>query len=497
MTALQGNRVLPHDVRMATNARAPFDARVLAELRDVVGDDGVVSRATELKVYECDGWTIAKSTPDVLVRPRTTVEVSAILKLLHRRNLSFVPRGAGTGVSGGCLPLAAPVMICTSRMNRIVAIDLANRRIEVESGVVNLHVTNAVKAQGYFYAPDPSSQVACTIGGNIAENSGGPHTLKYGVTTNHVLGIELVLPDGEVVELGGPAEERCGYDLVGAVVGAEGTAGIVTRATLRLMREPQAHRTLLGVFHDVEDATRAVSSIIAAGIIPGAIEMMDQLIIRAVEQAFHIGLPQDAGAVLIIEIDGIGAAMDEQGHRLTELVLGAGATEVRMARDENERAALWKARKRAFGAIGRLAPNYATQDGVVPRTKLPAILREITEISRRYELQIGNVFHAGDGNIHPIVMYDERDPSQVRRAIDAGREILKACVAMGGSLTGEHGIGVEKMAEMPLIFSPDDLLVMTELRRVFDPDQRSNPNKVIPAPGGCVEVATPRRQAPL
>ena len=482
---------------MVTDSHPRVDSRLIAELREIAGTDGVTSRPTELKVYECDGWTIEKSAPDLLVRPRTTAEVSAILGLLFRRKLAFVPRGAGTGLSGGCLPINAPVMICTSRMNRVLAIDLENRRIDVESGVVNLHVTNAVKAQGYFYAPDPSSQVACTIGGNIAENSGGPHTLKYGVTTNHVLGLELVMPDGEVTELGGPVEERCGYDLVGAVVGAEGTTGIVTRATLRLMREPEAHRTLLAVFDDVDGATRAVSVIIAAGIIPGAIEMMDQMIISAVEAAFHVGLPQDAGAVLIIEVDGISAAMDEQGRRLSELVLGAGARTVRLARDENERAALWKARKRAFGAIGRLAPNYATQDGVVPRTRLPDILREISAVSRRYQLRIGNVFHAGDGNIHPIVLYDERDSSEVRRAIEAGRDILKACVEMGGSLTGEHGIGVEKMAEMPLIFSPDDLMVMAELRRVFDPDERSNPNKVIPTPGACVEVATPRRQAPL
>jgi len=482
---------------MVTDSHPRVDSRLIAELREIAGTDGVTSRPTELKVYECDGWTIEKSAPDLLVRPRTTAEVSAILGLLYRRKLAFVPRGAGTGLSGGCLPINAPVMICTSRMNRVLAIDLENRRIDVESGVVNLHVTNAVKAQGYFYAPDPSSQVACTIGGNIAENSGGPHTLKYGVTTNHVLGLELVLPDGEVTELGGPVEERCGYDLVGAVVGAEGTTGIVTRATLRLMREPEAHRTLLAVFDDVDGATRAVSVIIAAGIIPGAIEMMDQMIISAVEAAFHVGLPQDAGAVLIIEVDGISAAMDEQGRRLSELVLGAGARTVRLARDENERAALWKARKRAFGAIGRLAPNYATQDGVVPRTRLPDILREISAVSRRYQLRIGNVFHAGDGNIHPIVLYDERDSSEVRRAIEAGRDILKACLEMGGSLTGEHGIGVEKMAEMPLIFSPDDLMVMAELRRVFDPDERSNPNKVIPTPGACVEVATPRRQAPL
>src|SRR5690348_9288899 len=315
---------------MATDADFQVDASLIAELREIVGADGVTSHVTELRVYECDGWTIEKSAPDVLVRPRTTAEVSAILKLLHQRKLAFVPRGAGTGLSGGCLPVKAPVMICTSRMNRVLAIDLANRRIEVESGVVNPHVTNAVKAQGYFYAPDPSSQAACTIGGNIAENSGGPHTLKYGVTTNHVLGLELVLPDGEVIQLGGPVDERCGYDLVGALVGAEGTAGIVTRAMLRLMREPEAHRTLLAVFDDVEAATRAVSSVIAAGIIPGAIEMMDQMIIQAVEAAFHAGLPQEAGAVLIIELDGMSAALDEQGQRLSELMAAAGAGTVRV-----------------------------------------------------------------------------------------------------------------------------------------------------------------------
>ncbi len=467
------------------------------ELRSIVGTDAVIARASELKVYECDGWTVEKSAPDVLVMPRTADEVSAILRALDRRGVAFVPRGAGTGLSGGALPVDAPVMICTSRMNRILAVNLANRRVEVQSGVVNLRVTDAVKPHGYFYAPDPSSQQACTIGGNIAENSGGPHTLKYGVTTNHVLGIELVLPDGEVVELGGPAEERCGYDLVGAVVGAEGTAGIVTAATLRLLREPEGRRTLLAAFPDVDSATQAVSSIIAAGIVPGAIEMMDQLIIRAVEAAFHVGLPPDAGAVLIVELDGLNAGLDERAAEVTGLMRSAGADEVRLARDEVERAALWKARKRAFGAVGRLAPNYATQDGVVPRTRLPDILRVISEVSRRHSLAIGNVFHAGDGNIHPIILYDEREPGQVRRAIEAGRDILRACVELGGSLTGEHGIGVEKLGEMPLLFSPEDLLAMTELRRVFDPRERSNPNKVIPRPGACVEVAAPRRQAPL
>ena len=474
-----------------------LDPPLLDELRAILGIEAIVSRATELKVYECDGWTVEKSSPDILLMPRSTAELSAVMAALDRRAIAYVPRGAGTGLSGGCLPLNAPAMICTSKMNRIVEIDYDNRRVEVESGVVNLHVTNAVKARGYFYAPDPSSQVACTIGGNIAENSGGPHTLKYGVTTNHVLGLEVVLPDGEIVELGGPTEERCGYDLVGAVVGAEGTTGIVTRATLRLMREPENHRTLLASFPDVDSATRAVSLIIASGILPGALEMMDQLITRAVEDAFHVGLPADAGAVLIIELDGLEAGLTATADAVATMAQSCGASAVKLARDEAERALLWKARKRAFGAVGRLAPNYATQDGVVPRTCLPQILRVISEVSRRYDLRIGNVFHAGDGNLHPIILYDERVPGQVRRAIDAGRDILKACIEMGGSLTGEHGIGVEKIGEMPLLFSPDDLRVMTELRHVFDPKGRSNPGKVIPEPGACVEVAAPRRQVPI
>jgi glycolate oxidase len=479
-----------------TVGRTAIGADVARELRAIVGDDAIVSRVSELKVYECDGWTIEKSAPDLLVMPHSTSEVSAVLRALHRRGIAFVPRGAGTGLSGGALPLA-PVMICTSKMNRILTIDLANRRAEVQSGVVNLHVTNAVKTNSYFYPPDPSSQMACTIGGNIAENSGGPHTLKYGVTTNHVLGLEVVLPDGEVVGLGGPVDERCGFDLVGAVVGSEGTCGMVTTATLRLMREPEGHRTILATFADVENATAAVSKIIASGMIPGAIEMMDRLILKAVEAAFHVGFSPDAGAVLIVEIDGLEVGLAERATAAIDLMRTCGVTEAKLARDEAERALLWKARKRAFGAVGRLAPNYATQDGVVPRTRLPDILRVINAVSERHGLAIGNVFHAGDGNIHPIVLYDEREPAQVQHAIEAGREILTACVKMGGSLTGEHGIGVEKMGEMPLPFSPDDLIAMTELRRVFDPDERSNPHKVIPTPGACVEVTSPRRQVPL
>jgi len=469
----------------------------VSALRAIAGDDAVIARPNELRVYECDGYTLEKSAPEGVVLPRTTQQVAQILRLLHREGIAFVPRGAGTGLSGGCLPVNAPVMVGTSRMTRILEIDLANRRAVVEAGVVNLSVTNAVKQHGLLYAPDPSSQMACTIGGNVAENSGGPHTLKYGVTTNHVLGVELVLPDGEVVELGGAVEDIPGYDLTGLVVGAEGTFGIVTKATLRLVRQPEAWRTLLGIFESVDDATASVSGIIGAGIIPAALEMMDQLIVGAVEAAFHFGFPTDAGAVLIVEIDGLTAGLDQQAQRVATICRANRARDVQVAKDEAERAALWKSRKRAFGAVGRLAPNYCTQDGVVPRTKVPEIMRRITEIGQRYQLRIGNVFHAGDGNIHPILLFDERDADQVRRVLAAGREILEACVALGGSVTGEHGIGVEKIAQMPLVFTPQDLLVMSQLRRVFDPELRCNPGKIFPTPGACVETTRPHRQAAM
>ena len=470
---------------------------LLGALRAIVGTDAVIAHDSELRVYECDGYTLEKSAPEVVVLPSTTAEVSAVLALLQREHVAFVPRGAGTGLSGGCLPVAAPVMVGTSRMKRIVSIDFANRRATVEAGVVNLNVTNAVRPRGLYYAPDPSSQPACTIGGNVAENSGGPHTLKYGVTTNHVLGLELVLPSGEVVELGGAPEDVPGYDLVGLTVGSEGTFGIVTQATLRLSRQPEAWKTLLAIFESVEDATQTVSGIIAAGIVPAALEMMDRLIVEAIEAAFHFGFPTDAGAVLIIELDGLAAGLDHQAQQVMDVCRANHAREVRLAKDESERAALWKSRKRAFGAVGRLAPSYCTQDGVVPRTKLPDILRAISQVAARYQLRIANVFHAGDGNIHPILLYDERDADETRRVLAAGRDILAACVALGGSVTGEHGIGVEKIEQMPLIFSPTDLLVMQQLRRVFDPEQRCNPGKIFPTPGVCVETTRPMRRAAM
>jgi glycolate oxidase len=473
------------------------DQRLLEALRAIVGDDGIIARDTELRVYECDGYTLERAVPRVVALPRSTYEVSELCRLLHRERVAFVPRGAGTGLSGGCLPLGAPVMICTSRMKRILEIDIANRRAVVEAGVVNLDVTRAVAAHGLCYAPDPSSQAACTIGGNIAENSGGPHTLKYGVTTNHVLGVELVLPNGDVVNLGGSLEDLPGYDLTGLVVGSEGTLGIVTQATLRLIRSPFAWKTLLGVFESIEQATATVSGIIRAGMIPAALEMMDQLIVGAVEDAYHFGFPTDAGAVLIVELDGLAAGVEVQAERVIDICREHAAREVRVAKSEAERALLWKCRKRAFGAVGRLAPNYCTQDGVVPRTKLPEILARIQEIGGRYDLRIGNVFHAGDGNIHPILLYDERDAGEVERVLNAGREILEACVELGGSVTGEHGIGVEKIAQMPLLFSEADLELMRRLRQVFDPAGRCNPGKIFPTPGACVETTRPRRQVPL
>src|SRR5712664_329904 len=439
---------------------------LLADLRGIVGADGVIDRPEALLVYECDGYTLERAAPEVVVLPRTPAEVAAVLRLLAAERVAFVPRGAGTGLSGGTLPVEAPVMVGTSRLTAIEAIDIANRRIVAQAGVVNQWVTNAVRAHGLCYAPDPSSQPACTIGGNIAENSGGPHTLKYGVTTNHVLGVELVLASGEVVTLG-------------------------------LVRAPEAYRTLLAVFESVDAASEAVSGIIAAGIVPAALEMMDRLILQALEQAYHVGLPTDAGAVLLIELDGPAVGLDPQADRVAAVCRQNRVREVRVARDEAERAALWKCRKRAFGAVGRLEPNYCTQDGVVPRTRMPDILRHIAAAAERHRLRIANVFHAGDGNIHPILLFDERDRDEVRRVLAAGREILEACVALGGSLTGEHGIGVEKMAQMPLLFGPDDLAAMVRLRAVFDPGGRANPHKIFPDAKVCVETRAPRRQAAM
>jgi glycolate oxidase len=470
---------------------------VLRELRAIVGDDGVIAGEKELLVYECDAYTLERRLPGVVVLPRTTDEVVSVVKLSARHGLPIIPRGAGTSLSGTVLAVTGGVMIALTRMNRVLDIDYRNRRALVEAGCVNAWVTNAVKGRGLFYAPDPSSQPACTIGGNVGTNSGGPHTLKYGVTTNHVLGFEMVLPDGEVVWLGTSpegGEDVDGYDLRGAAIGSEGMFGIITRVLVRLIRAPQAFKTLLGVFETVDDASQTVSDIIGAGIVPGALEMMDQLITQAVEAAYHFGFPLDAGAVLIVELDGLAAGLDRQAERVIELCTKNKAREVRLARTEQERADLWKCRKRAFGAIGRLSPNFITQDGVVPRSKLPEMMQFIGKCSDQYGLRIPNVFHAGDGNLHPLILYDERDPDQVRRALAASDDILTKCIELGGSVTGEHGIGVEKIDFMAKQFTANDLDAMRMLRRVFDPDGRCNPHKMFPGSKRCADFA-PKRQA--
>ncbi|MEX0701095.1 MAG: FAD-linked oxidase C-terminal domain-containing protein [Planctomycetales bacterium] len=481
--------------------RAERDAQpdLLRELRAIVGHEHVLAAGEELVVYECDGYVVEKKAPDLVVFPNSAIEVSAIVKLCNAHGVPFLPRGAGTSLAGGCLPVGGGVMIALTRMRRILEVSLRDRYAVVEPGLVNVHLTQHLKGTGHHYAPDPSSQGACTIGGNVATNSGGPHTLKYGVTVNHVLGLEVVLPDGEIVQLGGPAEDHPGYDLTGLFVGSEGTLGICTKAIVRLTRDPAAYRTLLGVFETVADATRAISGIIGAGIVPAALEMMDQGIVEAVEQAFHFGFPLDAGAVLLIEVDGLEIAVDDEAKRIVELCTAHGAREVRRAGTEEERRLLWKCRKQAFGAIGRLSPSYCTQDGVVPRTKLPEILEFIAATSAKYGVRIVNVFHAGDGNIHPILLFDERDSEQVRRVLAAGEEILEKCIALGGSVTGEHGIGVEKIELMHRLFGEADLAVMETIRRTFNPAGRLSPGKMLPTAGACgtehIERSSPGKQA--
>jgi len=470
----------------------------LAErLRHIVGPEAILTSPSELLVYECDGYTIEKNKPQVVVFPTTTEQVVQIAQLCNELDVPFLPRGSGTSLAGGCLAVGGGVMIALTRMKRILEVNYRDRYAVVEPGVINLGLTNHLKAQGYHFAPDPSSQGACTVGGNVATNSGGPHTLKYGVTVNHVLGVELVLPDGRVVQTGGPTEDNPGYDLTGVIVGAEGTFGVVTKVWVRITRNPEAYRTLLGVFETVDDATNTISDIIGAGIIPGALEMLDGLILQAVEAAFHFGFPLDAGAVLIMEVDGLEAGLDADAERITAIALKNKAREVRRAATDAERLLLWKSRKQAFGAVGRLAPSYCTQDGVVPRTKLPHILRVIQRIGERHQIRIANVFHAGDGNIHPILLFDERDADQVKRVLKASHEILEECIHCGGSVTGEHGIGVEKIDFMPKLFTPEDLGTMLRLRAAFNPQGRCSPDKMLPTSGACIEQSKVGRRAAL
>jgi glycolate oxidase len=483
-----------------TTATLP-ESKLIQQLLPIVGEQGMLTAKSDLLVYECDGFTIEKNQPEVVVFPTTTEQIVQIVQVCNQLNVPFMARGAGTSLAGGCVPVGGGVMIALARMKKILEINYPDRYAVVEPGVVNLWLTNQLKPNGYHFAPDPSSQGACTIGGNVATNSGGPHTLKYGVTVNHILGVEIVLPDGSVVTTGGPVEDMPGYDLTGVIVGSEGTFGIVSKVWVRITRNPEAYRTLLGVFESVDDATNTISDIIGAGIIPGALEMLDRLILSAVEQAFKFGFPLDAGAVLIMEVDGLNAGLDEEASRIEAIAKKNNAREVRRANTEAERLLLWKCRKQAFGAVGRLAPSYCTQDGVVPRTKLPQILRFITSMAEKYNLKIANVFHAGDGNIHPILLFDERDPDQVRRVLDASYEILDECIRYGGSVTGEHGIGVEKLDFMPKLFSPEDLNFMIRLRDAFNPQNRCSPHKLFPTAGACAEPSVlqnkPARRAAL
>ena len=471
---------------------------LINELRNIVGADAVVAEEQELLVYECDAYTLQKNLPTAVVLPATTEEVVSVVKLCNRLQLPIIPRGAGTGLSGAVLAVDGGVMIALTRMNRVLNIDARNRRALVEAGCVNAWITRDAESFGLFFAPDPSSQSACTIGGNVATNSGGPHTLKNGVTTNHVLGYEIVLPDGTVEWLGvapDGGEEVEGLDLRGAAIGSEGMFGVVTQVLVRVMKQPVAFKTFLGVFESVDDASQTVSDIIAAGIVPGALEMMDQLITQAVEEAYHFGFPLDAGAILIVELDGMEDGVEAQAVQVEAICRENNAREVRVAKDDTERAELWKCRKRAFGAVGRISPNYITQDGVVPRSKLPEIMRFIKQTSEKCGLRIPNVFHAGDGNIHPLILYDERYPEQIKRALQAGNDILDKCVELGGSVTGEHGIGAEKIDFMVKQFSKDDLDAMQMLRLAFDPEKRCNPHKMFPGSKRCADFA-PRKQAP-
>jgi glycolate oxidase len=473
--------------------------QLIRRFRDVVGEDGLLYRPEELIVYECDGYVVEKNVPDVVVFPRTTAQIIELVKICNDLKVPFVPRGAGTSLAGGTLPVGGGVMITLTRMREILEINYRDRYAIVEPGLVNVHLTQALKGSGYHYAPDPSSQGACTLGGNVATNSGGPHTLKYGVTVNHVLGIEYVSPQGELMRLGGPQEEMPGYDLTGMFVGSEGTFGICTKIWVRLTRDPAAHRTLLAIFETVKDATETISAIIGAGIVPAALEMMDQGIIAALEEAFHFGFPLDAGAVLLIETDGLEVSVEQDALDIERLCSENGAREVRRAGTEAERQLLWKCRKQAFGAIGRLSPSYCTQDGVVPRTKLPEILDCITESSERHGIRVVNVFHAGDGNIHPILLFDERDPEQIKRVMAASDEILNRCIDLGGSVTGEHGIGVEKISFMSRLFTENDLEIMGRIRIAMNPTGCCSPSKMLPTAGACgmehIERSHPGKQA--
>jgi glycolate oxidase len=471
------------------------DASFLSALAAALPPGRVVRDSSELLVYESDALVHLHAVPGAVVLPESAQEVQTAVRLCHAHGVPFVARGSGTGLSGGALPHPDGVLIVLSRLNRILEVDIPNQRVVVEPGVTNLEITRRVAAAGSYYAPDPSSQSVCSIGGNIAENSGGAHCLKYGFTVHHVLSVEAVLPNGDLVTIGSSALDAPGLDLLGVFIGSEGTLGVVTKATLRLLRKPEAVLTLLAAFDSIDEAGGAVSSNISHGIVPAAVEMMDRLTIQAAEAAVHPGFP-DANAVLIVELDGPRVEVDELFEEVQTICRACGSVTLETAHDAAARDRIWKGRKAAFAAMGRVSPNYYVQDGVVPRTKLPQVLNRIRALEARSGLRIGNVFHAGDGNLHPLICYDERVPGETERAADVAGEILAYCVEAGGSITGEHGVGADKAGSMPRMFSADDLEAMQRVRQAFDPRHLCNPGKIFPTPRLCGEVPGPYHQHP-
>ncbi|SFA49248.1 glycolate oxidase [Parageobacillus thermantarcticus] len=472
------------------------DPHIQALARIVGGEKSILYKKEDLIAYDCDGFTVHRHLPKAVVFPKNTEEVAAIVKYCHEHDLPFLARGAGTGLSGGAIPLNGEVIISLVRMKRLISVDLENRRAVVEPGFVNLKLTNSISDRGYYYAPDPSSQYCCTIGGNVAENAGGAHCLKYGVTTNHILGLEVVLPNGEIIEIGkNGIPDPPGYDLIGLLTGSEGTLGIVTKITVRILKNPEAKQTVLAYFDRVEDASQAVSDIISEGMVPAALEMMDQTAIEGVEAAaFPVGHPKDIEALLLIEVDGISAGISEQIEEILRICRNRNVREVKVAQTEEERARWWANRKTGFGAMGAISPDYLVQDGVIPRSKLPEVLKNIQQISKKYGLRIANIFHAGDGNLHPLVLFDASKPGETEKALAAGSECLQACAAVGGSITGEHGVGIEKKEEMRFIFSDEEIAAQIDIRDVFNPKNLLNAGKLFPTPGRCVEVKREKKQ---
>jgi glycolate oxidase len=468
---------------------------LIDELRGIVGETYLLFEKEDVIVYEQDG-SVFQVMPEIVVLPGNVEQVSAVVKAARRNNVPIVPRGSGTGLAGGAVPAEGGIVLSLARLNRILKIDLQNHLAIVEPGVINVEVTQAVAKDGFFYAPDPSSQAACSIGGNVANNSGGPHTLAYGVTTNHVVGLEVVLDDGQIVWLGSEIPDTPGYDLCGVFVGSEGTMGVVTKVAVKLLQTRESVRTLLAIFDQMDPATRTVVDITAAGIIPAALEMMDRTTIEAIETGAPVGFPRDAEAVLIVEVEGLREQTERSMNSARAICERNGAREVRVARDDAERQLLWKGRKGAFGAMGALAPNYYVQDGVVPRSKLPEMMKRVAEISKQFNLRIANVFHAGDGNLHPNILFDMRTPGEFDRVVEAGAATLRACIELGGSITGEHGIGIEKKAYIGLLFNEADLEAMARVRRAFDPDGRFNPAKLFPTPVSCGELRLQQARIP-